>query len=71
MYSELKIQIRGRFHRSRDGNGSDSHGIEFEYYLLPYFDSNSKTDTDIFEYEYKNGCLEFGYLLNSIQSAYI
>ena len=39
--------------RSKDGNGSDSNGIEFGYHFLPHFKSNTDTDSDILGYEYK------------------
>jgi hypothetical protein len=38
---------------SRDGFGSDTHRSEFECHYLPYFISNSDTNTNIIEYEYK------------------
>ena len=38
---------------SKDGNGSDSHGIRFGCHILPHFKSNMDTDSDILGYEYK------------------
>jgi hypothetical protein len=38
---------------SRDGFGSDTHGYKFRCHCLPYFISNSDTNTNIIEYEYK------------------
>jgi hypothetical protein len=38
---------------SRGGNGSNTHGYEFECYNLPYFSPNSDTNSNIFGYEYK------------------
>jgi hypothetical protein len=38
---------------SRDGFGSDTHGYECECQYLPHFISNSDTNTNIIEYEYK------------------
>ena len=35
------------------GNGSDTHGIGSGYHLLPHFNSNTNTDSNIFKYEYK------------------
>jgi hypothetical protein len=37
----------------KDGFGSDAHGYEFECHYLPYFISNSDTNMNIIEYEYK------------------
>jgi endo-1,4-beta-mannosidase len=37
----------------RDGFGSDTHEYEFGCHYLPYFISNSDTNTNIIEYEYK------------------
>jgi hypothetical protein len=37
----------------RDGFGSDTHGYEFACHYLPHFISNSDTNTNIIEYEYK------------------
>jgi hypothetical protein len=37
----------------RDGFGSDTHGYEFGCHCLPHFISNSDTNTNIIEYEYK------------------
>jgi hypothetical protein len=37
----------------RDGFGSDTHGYEFGCHYLPHFISNSDTNTNIIEYEYK------------------
>jgi hypothetical protein len=36
-----------------DGFGSDTHGYEFGCHCLPHFISNSDTNTNIIEYEYK------------------
>jgi hypothetical protein len=41
----------------RDGFGSDTHGYEFGCHYLPHFISD--TNTNIIEYEYKNGYFEF------------
>jgi hypothetical protein len=43
------------FHRvvPRDGFGSDTHGYESGCHYLPNFISNSDTNTNIVEYEYK------------------
>jgi hypothetical protein len=37
----------------RDGFGSDTHGYEFGCHYLPHFISNSDTNSNIIEYEYK------------------
>jgi outer membrane usher protein FimD/PapC len=37
----------------RDGFGSDTHGNGFECHYLPYFNSNTDTNTNIVGYEYK------------------
>ena len=42
----------------KDGNGSDTHGIRSGYYFLLYFNSNTDTNSDIFEYEYKTDTLD-------------
>ena len=47
-----------------DGNRSGSYGIRFGYHLLLYFDSNTNTDMDIFEYEYKTGVLDSDFYLD-------
>jgi hypothetical protein len=39
--------------RCRDGFGSDTHGYEFGCHYLPHFISNSYTNTNIIECEYK------------------
>jgi hypothetical protein len=39
--------------RGRDGFGSDTHGYEFGCHYLPHFISNSDTNTNTIEYEYK------------------
>jgi hypothetical protein len=39
--------------RGTDGLASDTHGYEFGCHYLPYFISNSDTNTNIIEYEYK------------------
>jgi hypothetical protein len=39
--------------RTRDGFGSDTHGYKFGCHYLPHFISNSDTNTNIIEYEYK------------------
>ena len=38
---------------SRDGFRSDTHGNGFECHYLPYFNSNTDTNTNIVGYEYK------------------
>jgi hypothetical protein len=38
---------------SRDGFGSDTHGNGFECHYLPYFNSNTDTNTNTIGYEYK------------------
>jgi hypothetical protein len=43
--------------RVRDGFGSDTHGYEFRCHYLPHFISNSDTNTNIIEYEYKTNIL--------------
>lgn len=48
----LHVKI-GSSVRIKDGNESDSHRIVSECHLLPYFNSDSNTDTYIIEYEYK------------------
>ena len=37
----------------KDGNGSDTHEIEFGCRFVSYFNSDTNTDTNIFEYESK------------------
>jgi hypothetical protein len=39
--------------KTKNGSGSDTHGIEFEEHLLPYFKSNTDMNLDILEYECK------------------
>jgi hypothetical protein len=39
--------------RCRDGFRSDTHGYEFRCHYLPHFISNSDTNTNIIECEYK------------------
>ena len=43
---------------SKDGNGSDTLGIESRYHLLPHFNSNTNMDSSIFKYEYKTDVLD-------------
>jgi hypothetical protein len=50
-----------QLHLGKDGFGSDTHGYEFGCHYLPHFISNSDTNTNIIEYEYKNGCFEFAF----------
>ena len=38
---------------NKDGNGSDTYGIEFGYRFLPHFNSDTNADMNILEYEYK------------------
>jgi hypothetical protein len=38
---------------TRDGFRSDTHGYKFGCHYLPHFISNSDTNTNIIEYEYK------------------
>jgi hypothetical protein len=38
---------------AQDENGSNTHGIRFGCHLLPYFKSNSDTNTNVIEYKYK------------------
>jgi len=56
---------------NKDENGSDTHGIESGYHLLPYFNSN--TDTNIFKYEYKTDVSDSDFYsdIYSIQLVYI
>jgi hypothetical protein len=39
--------------KGRCGNGSNTHGYEFECHSLPYFSLNSDMNANIFGYEYK------------------
>jgi hypothetical protein len=46
-------QASGQGARARDGLASDTHGYEYGCHYLSYFISNSDTNTNIIEYEYK------------------
>lgn len=47
----------------RNGNGSDLYEIGSRYHLLPYFNLNLNTDTNIFEYKYKIDALNLAPIL--------
>jgi hypothetical protein len=47
---------------NRGGNRSNTHGNKFECHSLPYFSSNSDTNSDIFRYEYKTDIYIYIYI---------
>jgi hypothetical protein len=59
VYNRIKLQVDLQADKSpvvvkgRDGFGLDTHGYEFGCHYLPHFISNSDTNTNIVEYEYK------------------
>ena len=50
-------RIRG-VHIIKDGNGSDTYKIEFGCHFVLYFNSDTNTDTNIFEYGSKTDTLD-------------